>query len=68
MLGWYPEKWWEGDEGEQRTLEENYGCTKSDREALLTYSLAIRRAEFLKDLSTTSISGIVSFSTHDSKY
>ena len=60
MLGWYSDGWWIGTEEEQRTLNETFGCDRYDREAILQYTLAISRAEFLTDLSTTSISGIVS--------
>ncbi len=60
-MGWYGKDWWHANEMEQRDLEEKFGpCSQEDREAVLQYSLAPRKAgRVFSNGSFVADSGIV---------
>ena len=65
LLGWYSDRWWEGDEEDQKFLARKYeGCSVADREAVLNHALAPRKAGrtfAAADARNKSDSGIVSY-------
>ena len=44
LAGWYPPRWWEGDEAEQEDLMTRYDCSVADRESVIEYIIAPRKA------------------------
>lgn len=61
VVGWYPPQWWEGTAEEQMDLEARYGCTVADRENIMDFVLAPRKAgRRFTDASRVADSGIVS--------
>lgn len=61
IVGWYPPKWWEGNAAEQRDLMARYDCSVADRESVVEYIIAPRKAgRTYTDASALADSGIVS--------
>ena len=63
LAGWYPPRWWEGDEAEQEDLMTRYDCSAADRESVIEYIIAPRKAgRTFTDPSARADSGIVNIS------
>ena len=60
IVGWYGDLWWVGDDSTQEYLLSNYGCTLSNREVALQYSLSVVQDEFATNDSLVIDSGNVS--------
>jgi len=52
-FAWYVDRWWEGEDPENR-------CTPEQRESVLPYTLAPLQFEFIDDYNATTDTGIVS--------
>lgn len=60
VVGWYADNWWVGNAADQATLMEKYGCTVENRERVLDFTIAARKAgRLLTDPTIVADSGIV---------
>ena len=61
VVGWYADDWWVGDADDQLDLIRRYGCTVENREQVLNYMIAARKAgRLFTNASIVADSGIVS--------
>jgi hypothetical protein len=61
VVGWYAPQWWEGTEAEQLDLIERFECTLPDRERVMDYVVAPRKAgRRFTNASRVADSGLVS--------